>query len=78
MSPALTGERICSYGAPGTSPPAADTGTIADALAVLGALLDECLAHAANRALISGDRIACQEAAEAGRRIHQLMARDEQ
>jgi hypothetical protein len=60
-----------------TSPPAADTDTIADALAALGALLDERLAHAANRALISGDRAACQEAAEAGRRIHQLMTRDD-
>ncbi len=61
------------------SPPAAntDTDTIADALAALGALLDERLAHAANRALISGDRAPCQEAAEAGRRIHQLMARDD-
>jgi hypothetical protein len=60
-----------------TSPPAADADIIADALAALGALLDECLAHAADRVLISGDRIACQEAAEAGRRIHQLMARDD-
>jgi hypothetical protein len=62
-----------------TSPPAADAdlGTIADAVAALGALLDERLAHAANRAVISGDRAACQEAAEAGRRIHQLMARDD-
>jgi hypothetical protein len=60
-----------------TSPPAADADTIADALAALGALLDERLAHAADRALISGDRIACQEAAEAGHRIHQLMARDD-
>jgi hypothetical protein len=62
-----------------TSPLAADAGidTITDALAALGALLDERLADAADRALITGDRAACQEAAEAGRRIHQLMARDD-
>ena len=60
------------------APPAAGANidTIAAALAVLGALLDERLAHAADRALMSGDRTACQEAAEAGRRIHQLMAGD--
>ena len=60
-----------------TSPPAADApiDTITDALAALGALLGERLVHAADRVLISGDRAACQEAAEAGRRIHQLMAR---
>jgi hypothetical protein len=54
----------------------ADIDTIADALAALGELLDERLAHAADRALLSGDRTACQEAAEAGRRIHQLMTGD--
>ena len=54
----------------------ADIGTVADALAALGALLDEHLTHAADRALLSGDRAACQEAAQAGRRIHQLMAGD--
>jgi hypothetical protein len=61
-----------------TSPPDAGAGidTITDALAALGELLDERLAHAAGRALLSGDRAACQEAAEAGRRIHQLMAGD--
>ncbi len=60
------------------APPAAGANidTIAAALAVLGALLDERLAHAAGRARMSGDRTACQEAAEAGRRIHQLMAGD--
>jgi hypothetical protein len=60
------------------APPAAgaDIDTIAVALAALGALLDERLADAADRALLSGDRAACQEAAEAGRRIHQLMAGD--
>lgn len=54
----------------------ADIDTIADALAALGELLDERLAHAAGRALLSGDRTACQEAAVAGRRIQQLMAGD--
>ena len=60
-----------------TTPPAAGAGidTIAVALAALGELLDECLARAADCALIPGDRAACHEAAEAGRRIHQLMAR---
>ena len=60
---------------PVTIPPAAgaDIDTITAALAALGELLDERLAHAADRALLSGDRTACQEAAEAGRRIHQLM-----
>lgn len=63
---------------PVTVPPAAAVGidTIADALAALGELLEECLAHSADRALIPGDRAACQEGAEAGRRIHQLMARE--
>jgi hypothetical protein len=62
-----------------TSPPDADADidTITDALAALGALLDDRLAQAADRALAAGDRAACQEAAEAGRRIHQLMARDD-
>jgi hypothetical protein len=62
-----------------TTPPAAGAGidTIAVALAALGELLDECLARAADRALIPSDRAACQEAAEAGRRIHQLMARED-
>jgi len=63
--------------APVTTPPAAGAhiDTITVALTALGELLDECLARAADRALIPGDRAACQEAAEAGRRIHQLMAR---
>jgi len=55
----------------------ADIDTVADALAALGELLDERLTHAADRALLSGDRTACQEAAAAGRRIHQLMARED-
>jgi hypothetical protein len=62
-----------------TSPPAADAriDTVTDALAALGALLGERLADAADRAVISGDRAACQAAAEAGRRIRQLMACDD-
>ena len=70
LSPAPRGTLV-------TSPPAADAGidTITDALAALGALLDERLADAANRAVMPGDRAACQEAAEASRRIDQLMAR---
>jgi hypothetical protein len=61
-----------------TTPPAAgaDIDTVTVALAALGELLDERLAHAADRALIPGDRAACQEAAAAGRQIHQLMAGD--
>ena len=54
----------------------ADIDTVADALAALGELLDERLTHAADRAVLAGDRAACQEAAQAGRRIHQLMAGD--
>jgi hypothetical protein len=62
-----------------TSSPAADADidTITDALAALGALLGERLADAADRAVMPGDRAGCREAAEAGRRIHQLMARDD-
>jgi hypothetical protein len=62
-----------------TSPQDAGAGidTITDVVAALGALLNERLAHAANRALVPSDRAACQEAAEAGRRIHQLMARED-
>jgi hypothetical protein len=62
-----------------SSPPTAgaDIDTITDALAALGALLNESLAHAADRALTSDDRAACQEAAQAGRRIHLLMARED-
>ena len=62
-----------------TSPPTvgADIDTITVALAALGALLNERLAQAADRALVPSDRAACLEAAEAGCRIHQLMARDD-
>jgi hypothetical protein len=62
-----------------TSSPAADAGMdmITDALAALGALLGERLTDAADRAVMPGDRAACQAAAEAGRRIRQLMACDD-
>ena len=64
---------------PVTTPPAAgaEIDTITVALAALGELLDERLARAADCALMPGDRAACQEAAAAGRRIHQLMARED-
>jgi hypothetical protein len=55
----------------------ADIDTITVALAALGELLGGRLARAADRALTPGDRAACQEAAAAGRRIHQLMARED-
>jgi hypothetical protein len=66
--------------APGSTPSAStaaadpDVGTITDALAALGALLNERLANAAERAPIPDDRVACAEAARAARRIHELMA----
>jgi hypothetical protein len=61
-----------------TGLPSADAGikTIADGIAALGVLLDERLTDAAHRARMPGDRAACEEAAGAGRRIYQLMARD--
>jgi hypothetical protein len=64
---------------PVTTPPAAgaDIDTVTVALAALGELLGERLARAADCALIPADRAACQEAAAAGRRIHQLMARED-
>jgi hypothetical protein len=62
-----------------TTPPAAgaDIDTFTDALAVLGALLNEHLAHVADRALVPGDRAACLEAAQAGDRIHLLLTRED-
>ena len=69
--------------APGSAPsagPAAadpDVGTITDAMAALSALLNERLANASEHAPIPGDRVACEEAAEAARRIHRLMAGDD-
>jgi hypothetical protein len=50
---------------------------ITDALAALGALLDERLTDAAGRAPTPDDRAACRAATGAARRIHQLMARDD-
>jgi hypothetical protein len=62
-----------------TSPPdaGADIDTITDALAALGALINERMARVADRALVPGDRAACLEAAETGRRIHLLLARED-
>jgi hypothetical protein len=64
---------------PPTGPAAtgAEIETVADAIAALGGLLDERLSDAAVRARMPGDRTACEEAAGAGRRIRQLMARDD-
>jgi hypothetical protein len=65
----------------GTTEPAralaagADAGHAADALAALAALLRDRLTEAAGLADAPGDRIACQEAAEAAGRISQLMTR---
>ena len=47
----------------------------ADWLAALGALLSERLSQAAARTWESADRAACQEAAHAAGRVHDLMAR---
>jgi hypothetical protein len=44
-------------------------------LAALGALLDSRLTQAGASAAIQADRVACAEAADAARRIHQLMTR---
>jgi Flp pilus assembly protein TadB len=56
-------------------PTGADAGQAADALAALAAVLHERLTDAATRADLPGDRTACQDAAEAGGRICQLMTR---
>jgi len=55
-----------------------DTGAdeTASALAALGAVLNDRLARAAMEAATPGDQNACAQAAEAGRRIRDLMARD--
>jgi len=59
------------------SMPTADTGTeeITAALAALGALLHDRLTHAAARTAAPEDQDACVQAADAARRIHDLMAR---
>jgi hypothetical protein len=74
IAPSLPPARVSALIA---SPSAADADIepIIDALAALGALLSERLASDANGAPTPGDQTACEEAAEAGRRIHQLMAR---
>jgi hypothetical protein len=59
---------------PGRPAAGADVGEIADAMAALGALLGDCLSRAATMAAATGDRTACEEAAEAAGRICELMA----
>jgi hypothetical protein len=49
-------------------------GEITTALAQLGALLGERLGRAAGLAAAPGDKVACRDAANAGRRVHDLMA----
>jgi hypothetical protein len=53
----------------------ADAGQAADALAALAAVLGDHLSRAAALADLTGDRVACQDAAQAAGRICQLMAR---
>jgi hypothetical protein len=57
--------------------PAASAGLdqVIETLAALGAQLDERLTAAITMTASPGDRAACTEAADAARRIHQLMAR---
>jgi hypothetical protein len=63
--------------APGEPAANADLGHVIDALAALGRLLDDRLTRAAVTAAEPGDRAACEDAADAARRIRQLMARDD-
>ena len=61
---------------PGVAMPAgAGAGQAAGALAALAAVLRDRLADAATRAVLPGDRAACQDAAGAAGRIWQLMTR---
>ena len=60
---------------PSLLPPGASLNEAIDTLADLGALLDHCLTHAAAAATLPGDRAACEEAADAARRVRHLMAR---
>jgi hypothetical protein len=53
----------------------ADVGQVADALMTLAEVLDERLSRAAALSDLPGDRVACQDGAQAARRIRQLMAR---
>jgi hypothetical protein len=63
--------------APGEPAANADLGEVIDALAALGGLLDARLTRAAVAAAGPTDRAACEDAADAARRIRQLMARDD-
>jgi hypothetical protein len=56
-------------------PADADAGLAADVLAALATALGERLTTAASQAGVPTDRAACQDAAEAARRICQLMTR---
>ena len=60
---------------PGLLVPGNSVDAALDILAALGALLESHLTQAAAAATIPADRLACDEAARAARRIHQLMAR---
>ena len=60
---------------PGLVAPGDNVGDAVDVLAALGGLLDSCLTQAGASAAIQADRVACREAADAARRIHQLMTR---
>ena len=53
----------------------ADVGQVADALMALADVLGERLSRAAALSDLPGDRVACQDAAQAAGRIRQLMAR---
>lgn len=55
--------------------PPTDPGTAADAIAALAALLARRLDHTTTLTSTTGDRIACQDAADAASQIHQLMIR---
>lgn len=59
------------------APAGAAVEAVTDAIAALGALLNQHLTHAATLATGSTDRSACVEAAKAAERIHHLMARDD-
>jgi hypothetical protein len=65
----------CSTAESGVSDPSTPVDLVTDALARLGALLDDRLAHAAALAQAPGDKTACEQAADAARQIRDLMAR---
>ena len=58
---------------PGLGAPGDSTDDAVGVFADLGALLDTRLTQAGASAAIEADRVACAEAADAARRIHQLM-----